>query len=211
MKEKPDSLIFDMDGTLWDALDTYVNSWNIGLIAENVDRVVSREEISSLMGIDSQTILNTILPSYTREEQHRIFDTINVHRAQQVEAVGGTLYEGVVEGLQQLSKKYKLFIVSNCPAGMISLFTKWANIDHLIIDEMAYGVNNMPKSYNIKYLIEKHQLKRPVYIGDTEHDRLETELAGIPFVFFSFGFGYTDNYHLKFDDFKSFTQYFLDL
>ena len=82
------------------------------------------------MGIDSQTILNTILRSYTREEQHPIFVTINVHRAQQVEAVGGNLYGGVVEGLQQLSEKYKLFIVSNCPAGMTSLFIKLANVDH---------------------------------------------------------------------------------
>ncbi len=27
--QKPDSLIFDMDGTLWDAVDTYAHSWNV--------------------------------------------------------------------------------------------------------------------------------------------------------------------------------------
>jgi len=27
--QKPDSLIFDMDGTLWDAVDTYAASWNL--------------------------------------------------------------------------------------------------------------------------------------------------------------------------------------
>src|SRR5690606_424688 len=100
MNEKPDSLIFDMDGTLWDALDIYVNSWNSGLIAENVDRVVSREEIASLMGVESQIILDRFLPSHSLAEQHRIFETVNIHRAEQVGSSGGTLYEGVVEGLE---------------------------------------------------------------------------------------------------------------
>ena len=29
MKEKFDSLIFDMDGTLWDAVDSYCEIWNV--------------------------------------------------------------------------------------------------------------------------------------------------------------------------------------
>ncbi|HEX3385818.1 MAG TPA: hypothetical protein VHS53_11545 [Mucilaginibacter sp.] len=29
LMQTPDSLIFDMDGTLWDAVDTYAASWNI--------------------------------------------------------------------------------------------------------------------------------------------------------------------------------------
>ncbi|WP_256013822.1 HAD family hydrolase [Desertivirga xinjiangensis] len=207
----PDSLIFDMDGTLWDALNTYVNSWNSGLVEENIDKKVSAEEISSMMGLDSQKVLDRILPEYSREEQHRIYKTINQHRAEQVETIGGTLYDGVVEGLKKLSEKYKLFIVSNCPEGMITLFMKWANITEYITDEMAYGVNNMPKNHNIKHLIDKYQLQNPVYIGDTEGDRVESERAGIPFVYFSFGFGNVEKYDLKFNDFNSFTAYFLNL
>ncbi|WP_207426337.1 HAD family hydrolase [Pedobacter sp. SYSU D00535] len=211
MNNKPDSLIFDMDGTLWDALDIYVSSWNAGLQEEKVERTVSREEISSMMGMDSQKVLNTILPDYSREKQYSIYETINRHRAQQVETIGGTLYDGVKEGIIKLSEKYKLFIVSNCPKGMITLFMKWAGISQYITDEMAYGFNSKPKSHNIRLLVEKYNLANPVYIGDTEGDRLESELAGVPFVFFSFGFGNAQSYHLKFDDFQSFTDYYLKL
>lgn len=211
MIQKPDSLIFDMDGTLWDALDTYVNSWNLGLQEENIDRVVTGEEIGSLMGLDSQKVLDSILPDYPREVQHNIYETINKHRAEQVASLGGTLYDGVIEGLRELSESYKLFIVSNCPKGMISLFMEWAGIADIITDEVAYGFNNKPKHHNIKLLVDKHELKNPVYIGDTEGDQKESELAKVPFVFFSFGFGSTEKYDLKFDDFQSFTQYFLSL
>src|SRR5690349_18420078 len=117
MNEKPDSLIFDMDGTLWDALDVYVSSWNSGLREEGVARVVTAEEIGSMMGMDSSKVLNRILPGYSTEEQYRIYESINRHRAEQVETIGGRLYDGVVEGIKKLSKKYQLFIVSNCPEG----------------------------------------------------------------------------------------------
>ena len=211
MNTKPDSLIFDMDGTLWDALDTYVNSWNSGLTEEKVDRIVTREEIGGMMGQDSRKVLNAILPGFSTEEQDRIYTTVNRHRAEQVESVGGRLYEGVKSGLEALAGKYKLFIVSNCPKDMVLLFMKWAGITDLITDEMAYGLNNMPKHHNIRLLMDKHDLKTPVYIGDTEGDRIESEKAGVPFVFFSFGFGTPSAYDLKFDDFATFTSYFLDL
>ncbi|WP_207533000.1 HAD family hydrolase [Desertivirga arenae] len=208
---KPDSLIFDMDGTLWDALDLYVESWNSGLRAEGVERSVSPELLSSLMGKDSSIVLNAILPEYSSEEQYRIYGTINKHRADLVSTKGGSMYEGVVDGIKQLSQKYKLFIVSNCPEGMIILFMQWAKISEYITDEMAYGVNNMPKHHNIQLLIDKYDLKTPVYIGDTEGDQQESELAGVPFVFFSFGFGKVEKYDLRFDDFKTFTDHFMNL
>lgn len=208
---KPDSLIFDMDGTLWDARDTYVKSWNDGLKEENIEKLVTREEIASMMGWDSKKVLNALLPAHTPEEQSRIYKTVNKFRAEQVVSLGGTLYPGVKEGLAELASKYKLFIVSNCPEGMIDLFIKWAGIEEYITDEIAYGLNNMPKNYNIKQLIDKYELQNPVYIGDTEGDRSESEIAGVPFVFFSFGFGKVDKYDLKFDDFGSFTAYFKDL
>jgi phosphoglycolate phosphatase len=69
----------------------------------------------------------------------------------------------------------------------------------------------MPKNHNIKLLMDKHGLKTPVYVGDTEGDGQQSRLAGIPFVFVSYGFGQTDDYDLKFDDFNSLVNYFVNL
>jgi phosphoglycolate phosphatase len=91
------------------------------------------------------------------------------------------------------------------------LFISWAGINDDITDSIAYGQNNMPKHHNMHLLIDKHQLKKPVYIGDTNGDAEQTRMAGIPFIFVTYGFGKTDDYELKFDDFESLTKYYMSL
>jgi phosphoglycolate phosphatase len=73
---------------------------------------------------------------------------------------------------------------------------------------MAHGANFKPKNESIKYLIDKHALTNPIYVGDTDSDEKQSELAKIPFVFVSYGFGNTDKYCLKFDTFTELTEYF---
>jgi len=208
---KPDSLIFDLDGTLWDALDTYLTSWNEGVKLENINRIFTRDDLHYVMGWERIKVLDHMFPDVTRERQEEIYRTINECRLRLMPQIGGVLYEGVREGLIRLSEKYKLFIVSNCPANLIVEFMKWAKLEEYITDEMAHGVNSMPKHYNIKLLVDKHSLKSPVYIGDTLGDGLETRKAGLPFVLLTYGFGTTDDFDLKFDDFVTFTEYFMNL
>lgn len=208
---KPDSLIFDMDGTLWDAADTYVASWNAGFKKENVDKIVSREDLGHMMGWEKRKVLDHMMPNFDEEKQERVFSTINEYRSELIPEMGGILYEGIREGLEQLAERYQLFIVSNCPENLIRQFIDWADINHLITDEMAHGVNSKPKHHNIRLLIDKYSLKNPVYIGDTETDSIESRKAQLPFVFLSYGFGQTDDYDLKFDSFHAFTAYFMEL
>jgi len=208
---KPDSLIFDLDGTLWDALDTYLESWNEGAKIENLNRVFTRDDLHYVMGWERSKVLSHFFPEMDEEGRERVYKTINVCRLRLMPERGGVMYEGVREGLIKLSKKYKLFIVSNCPENLIVEFLKWADLEEYITDEMAHGVNSMPKHYNIKLLVDKHNLKKPVYIGDTLGDELETRKAGLPFVLLTYGFGTTEDFDLKFDDFITFTEYFMNL
>ncbi len=152
-----------------------------------------------------------ILPEFDEETRTKVYDAVNGLRRELIPKLGGTLYDGVIDGLKQLSKKYNLFILSNCGEGIIQVFIDWAEIGDLITDELAYGVNRMPKHHNMQLLTDTHQLKAPVYIGDTSVDGEQSRKAGIPFVFVSYGFGKTDDYDLKFDDFKSLTAYFMSL
>ena len=209
--KKPDSLIFDMDGTLWDAVDTYAGSWDIVFKELNINRTMPRSELAKMVGWEGKKVLETIMPDYDEKTRHEVYARVNEVRRELLPKNGGILYEGVKEGLEQLASKYQLFIVSNCAKGVIRLFMDWAGINEHIIDEIAYGINYMPKSHNIKLLIEKHNLQTPVYVGDTDGDAEQSRLAGIPFVFVSYGFGETDNYDLRFDSFIDFTKYFMNL
>jgi phosphoglycolate phosphatase len=209
--QKPDSIIFDMDGTLWDAVDTYAESWNIVFNELDIDKVIEREELGKMVGWEGKKVWNAIMPGYSVEKQEEIYSKVNEVRKILLPQKGGILYDGVKEGLAQLATKYELFIVSNCAKGIIRLFIEWAGIDEHIIDEIAYGINYMPKHHNIKLLIDRHQLKNPVYVGDTEGDGEQSRLAGLPFVFVSYGFGATDDHDVRFDNFRDFTEYFMGL
>lgn len=209
--QKPDSLIFDMDGTLWDAVDTYALSWNLVFKELGIDIVVERGELAKMVGWEGKKVIREIMPDFDDEKRQSIYHTVNEKRRALIPEAGGILYDGVKEGLKLLAEKYPLFILSNCAKGIIRLFIDWADIDEHITDELAYGVNFMPKQHNIKLLIEQHGLKNPVYIGDTAGDGEESRKAGIPFVFVSYGFGATDDYDLKFDNFNALTEHFLAL
>jgi phosphoglycolate phosphatase len=209
--DKPDSLIFDMDGTLWDAVDTYVFCWNEAFKKTNPIRKTNRNELVGMMGWEKQKVINHFFKGENVKVAEEIFDTIEKIQDEILPIKGGLLYPGVKEGLITLSKKYKIFILSNCPENTLKQFVKWAEIDSLIVDHIAHGYNLKPKNHNMKLLIDKHCLKKPFYIGDTETDSLESRKAEIPFVFLSYGFGKTKDYDLKFDDFNSFTNYFMAL
>lgn len=207
----PDSLIFDMDGTLWDNVDTYVDVWNKGLEKIGYAKRVSRADIMGLMGKEARVMLNAIIPEASTTEQDNLFDEVITIYQQTLPTMNPTIYDGVHEGLEQLSKKYKLFMLSNCEEGGLVNFMKHTGTRHLFIDYMEHGMNLMPKSHNLQLLIDKHQLQSPVYIGDTDSDATQSALAGVPFVFVSYGFGQTTNYALKFDSFPELAHHFLTI
>ena len=209
--EKPDSLIFDMDGTLWDAVDTYAASWNKVFTQMGIDIVVERDRLAGMVGWEGKKVIKEIMPDFDDEKRMTIYKTVNEARHSMIPEMGGIMYDGVIEGLIKLESKYKLFILSNCAAGIIRHFIDWAGIDHLITDEFAHGVNFMPKNHNIHLLKDLHDLKNPVYIGDTAGDGEQSRIANVPFVFVSYGFGQTDDYDLKFDSFGDLTDYFMGL
>lgn len=207
----PDSLIFDMDGTLWDNVDTYVDVWNKGLEKTGYAKRVSRTDIMGLMGKEARVMLNAIIPEASTTEQDNLFDEVITIYQQTLPTMNPTIYDGVHEGLEQLSKKYKLFMLSNCEEGGLVNFMKHTGTGHLFIDYMEHGMNLMPKSHNLQLLIDKHQLQSPFYIGDTDSDATQSALAGVPFVFVSYGFGQTTNYALKFDSFPELAHHFLTI
>jgi phosphoglycolate phosphatase len=209
--QKPDSLIFDMDGTLWDAVDTYANSWNLVFEKLDIKRTLGRDDLMQLMGMEGKKLTKVLMPDFDDDRAQGIYMDVNETRRQILPTSGGVMYSGVTAGIKQLATKYKIFILSNCAIGIIPLFINWAGIADDVTDFMAYGQNNMPKHHNMRLLIDKHELKSPVYIGDTNGDAEQTRMAGIPFIFVTYGFGKTDDYELKFDDFESLTKYYMSL
>ncbi|MCD7971149.1 MAG: HAD family hydrolase [Candidatus Azobacteroides sp.] len=207
----PDALIFDMDGTLWDAVDLYANSWNVVFGDEGINRTVSRDDLQKVMGLDVKTLLEKIIPEIPEDSREKFYENVLHQYRAQLYKGGVKLYPGVVEGLEKLSGKYKLFILSNCEKDGIKLFLDYSKTDSYITSYIEHGENYLPKNVNMRLLVDNYQLKHPMYIGDTDSDRKESEKAGVPFVWVTYGFGKTDKYAAAFEDFFDLVEYFMAL
>ena len=61
MTTKYDSIIFDMDGTLWDAVDSYCKIWDKTFEQMGYSQTVSREELLKCMGMPINEIFQQVV------------------------------------------------------------------------------------------------------------------------------------------------------
>lgn len=102
---------------------------------------------------------------------------------------GGILYPKLEETLQILSKKYPLYIVSNCQSGYIEAFLEYHKLDKYFTDFECYGNTGEGKAQNEITLAKRNGLERVIYVGDIQGDYEATMEAGFEFVYAAYGFG----------------------
>jgi phosphoglycolate phosphatase len=102
---------------------------------------------------------------------------------------GGTLYPKLEETLGELRKNFNLYIVSNCQDGYIDTFLDYHKLWKYFDDIECSGRTSKSKGENIKLIIQRNNLVKSVYIGDTQGDLNAADFAGIPFLYATYGFG----------------------
>jgi phosphoglycolate phosphatase len=75
----------------------------------------------------------------------------------------------------------------------MEVFFKISGMEHYFAGHQCYGTKGNPKAENIKDIVNDHELKAPVYVGDTIGDYNSATKAGVPFIFADYGFGKVDN------------------
>ena len=206
----PDALIFDMDGTLWDAVETYTQAWNEYFKRHGLSNFLTKADLDALMGLEESKFLEIVLPEYSSEDRKTCYEEVIQLQYDLIDKIGGNLYPGVQNYLEKLNKKFKLFIVSNCPKDTIKHFMKFAKIEHVITSSLSHGQNYRSKHENISSLVNDYDLKRAIYIGDTHGDMVQSKKANLPFVFMTYGFGSCDTFEKSFDSFEAFALYYLN-
>jgi phosphoglycolate phosphatase len=187
-----DSIIFDMDGTLWDSTQEVAIAFN-KVLEEKYPEVtdeVTAERLQSYFGLPLDEIAVKLFESVTPEQAIHVMEECCAYECKYLARHGATLYEGLEDTLKKLSKTYKLLIVSNCQEGYIQCFFKaYPQLEKYFIDFEYPGRSGKFKADNIRMVIERNDLKNPVYVGDTQGDANASKEAGVPFVFARYGFG----------------------
>lgn len=197
-----DSIIFDMDGTMWDAVDTYAFIWNTVFSRLGLPPTVTREQLISLMGKPIDVIVRAICGPLAQNDLDRIQEAILSSEGEITVKMGGELYPGVRETLPVLADDYKLFMVSNCGPEGLHNFLKFTGLGEYITDTLTHGETGLPKEGNIRLLIERYTLENPIYVGDVQSDSDSAHRAGIDMAWAEYGFGKVDDAEINIKTFS---------
>lgn len=192
MKEqKAEAILFDLDGTMWNAVGGILLTWN-KVVANHPEcrkEPISEEELSGCLGLPMTAIAERLFPKTTPKEQQTLMDECCELENAYLSEHGGILYPKLEETLLALKKDYRLFVVSNCQKGYIESFIKAHRLERCFDDIECWGNNLLSKGENNKLIMKRNNVTRAVYVGDTTGDEESARAAGIPFVFAEYGFG----------------------
>lgn len=196
-----ESLIFDIDGTLWDSRALVAEGYNLQLRQEGLDHLcVDAERLKSLFGKVMTEIADAIFETVPPEERYALMDrcmaTENRYLEENPCHIG---YPQVKETLTELAKKHRLFIVSNSQCGYPELCITKLGLEALIQGHLCFGDTGTSKGQTILRLMREHDITSCAYIGDTQGDRDACLEAGVPFIFAAYGLGQADGWEAKVD------------
>ncbi len=201
---KTDAIILDVDGTLWDSTEIVARAWNKAIHESGINDVdITADRLKSLFGKTMKEIADELLPETESKIRYQIMDRCcEYEHAALANDPCQICYDDVIRTVIELSKVTDVCIVSNCQSGYIELFLEKTNLGSYIKDFECFGNTGNTKAENIRLVVERNAFESPIYVGDTLGDMQAAELAGVSFVWASYGFGSANRYLVKIDCFK---------
>ncbi len=186
-------IMFDLDGTLWDAAQSVADSWNDILEKRACAERISADEMRGYMGRTMVEIADGLLAAHPQEERLDILEECCVYSTGYLAIHGGDLMPQLEQTLTALSARYDLAIVSNCQKGYIESFLAYHHLERYFVDTECFGNTGLPKDASIRILLSRHSYDKSIYVGDTQKDCDAAEKAGVPFVHAAYGYGTIDH------------------
>ena len=184
-----DAVIFDLDGTLWDAMEPIFEAWKEALrrtAARHID--LTEPVLRSWMGKTPKEISALAFPDEPQAVQMAEMQKLYDYENELLRHRGGRLYPQLREVLKTLEARYALFLVSNSQDGYVQAFLDWSGLRCFRDYEMA-GRTGLDKGENIRLVMARNGVSRAVYVGDTQGDADAAKKAGVPLIFAAYGFG----------------------
>ena len=191
MPSQFDSVIFDLDGTLWDATSAITEAFQAAKNSvDYIENDVTLAQVQAVTGQPYTLVYERLFPQLPAERFEEYRALCARHELAAAVEQGGEPYPGLETALRYLlNQGYRLFIVSNCQVGYVEAFFKHSGLGHFFEGHQCFGTKLLPKSENIREIVAQYGLKAPVYVGDTPGDLAASQAAGVPFIFATYGFG----------------------
>lgn len=196
---KFESLIFDIDGTLWDSRALVAEGYNLQLRDEGLGRYcVDAARLRPLFGKVMTAIADELFPDMPPQVRYPLMERCMARENRYLEENECRIgYPDIVETIHTLSKTHRLFIVSNSQQGYPELCIQKLGLGQWFAGHLCFGDTGTSKGQTIRALMEKYAITSCAYIGDTQGDYEATLEAGVPFIWASYGFGTPSGYALK--------------
>lgn len=191
---KYDIVIFDLDGTLTDTIESLTYVCN-RVAAKYSFREYSHDEVRAKVGYGLRNLLLAILPEELKKDgdfieeafayMNRIFLANPCYKVK--------LYDGIAELLDELKRSgIKMAISTNkIQKGADEIISKllgnW-NFTHVIGDDLKHP--KKPDPYSIDLILKELGIpkSKAIYVGDSEADVKTAKNAGIDVVAVTWGF-----------------------
>lgn len=181
-------IIFDLDGTLWETIEATYEAANIIVDRHMELKRISKETIIRGMGLNSAENALNYMPYISIEDGLNYMKEISDETSEIINKKNVKIYNGVVETIEELNKKYKLGIITNNRDKYAETFLNIADLKKYFTDYMGASSYGITKSEAIKKMVSKHKEKENYYVGDIKKDQDASIEAGIKFIHAKYGF-----------------------
>ena len=188
------SLIFDMDGTLFQtdkilelALeDTFthlrsLHQWNT---------VTPIEQYREIMGVPLPKVWETLLPNHTMELRGQVDAYFLERLIENIKSGKGALYPHVKEVFSYLKEKNcSIFIASNGLKEYLHAIVAYYHLDQWVTETFSIEqINSLNKSDLVKRIVQKYDISRAAVVGDRLSDIMAAKQNGLVSIGCNFDF-----------------------
>lgn len=188
---KYDTIIFDLDGTLLNTLDDLRDSLNAALITHGYEPK-NLEEVRRFVGNGVKVLVQRSLPVHSTEDEiDQCLATFTDHYNENMQNKTRP-YDGIMELLLDLNRySFKLAIVSNKFDSAVKELAKdyFGDLINVAIGESA-TVKKKPAPDSVFAAICQlgSDIKKTIFVGDSDTDVQTAKNAGIPCIGVTWGF-----------------------